>query len=216
MELPENNDHPNEQAAGAPSAAERILQRLNSAEPLDQTFAAELRVLADKVRRGDARRMFNASLSVVRHLGLAPDETLVEKVRCHFGRKGYSEKIQNWTLTIVWKLPAGDPLLIVAQAWKELGFAVEDFLRNYDAKSSLTENTQKLDAAALRGLKSQDFAVSSPKGKAPMLQPTRPGVTMTPPRVNQRKTPTSMKQTFPQRYSGRFLEGGAPGLGKRA
>jgi len=215
MELPEDNLL-DDQAESGSSIAESILRRLGSVDPLDQGFTAELRVLADKVRRGDARRMFNASLSVVRHIGLVPDEALVEKVRSHYGRKGYVEKNQILTRTIVWTLPAGDPLLIVSHAWRELGFMVEDLLRNYDGKSSMTEIAQKLDAVALRVRKSQEFAASSPKGRPPKNSETRPGVTMTPPRVNQKKTPSSMKQTFPQRYSGRFLEGGAPGLGKRA
>jgi len=215
MELPEDNLL-DDQAESGSSIAESILRRLGSVDPLDQGFTAELRVLADKVRRGDARRMFNASLRVVRHIGLVPDEALVEKIRSHYGRKGYVEKNQILTRTIVWTLPAGDPLLIVSHAWRELGFTVEDLLRNYDGKISMTEIAQKLDAVALRVRKSQDFAASSPKGRPPKIPETRPGVTMTPPRVNQKKTPSSMKQTFPQRYSGRFLEGGAPGLGKRA
>ncbi len=91
MESPEDKQLGDQAESGSP-IAESILRRLGSPDSLDQAFTAELRVLADKVRRGDARRMFNASLSVVRHLGLAPDKALVEKVRCHFGRKGYSEK----------------------------------------------------------------------------------------------------------------------------
>jgi len=162
--------------------------------------------------------MFNASLRVVSHLGLAGDEQTIERVKCHFGRKGYVEKFQNWTLTIIFTRPAGDPLLIVAHAWMTLAFTVEEFLRIYDAKGSLSDMAQELDAIALRLKTSQAYAASLPKGNPTKIKttPMRPGVTMTPPQVDFRRTPGSMRQTFPQRYHGRFLEGGAPGLGKRA
>lgn len=207
-----------DEKAPAPSTAEGILQRLSSPDPTDKAFVAGLRALADKARRGDARRMFNASLKVVSHLGLAGDEPTIERVKCHFGRKGYVEKFQNWTLTIIWTRPAGDPLLIVAHAWMALAFAVEEFLRIYDAKGPLTDIAQEIDAIARRVEISQAYLASLPKGNPTKtsINPVRPGVTMTPPQVEFRRTPGSMRQTFPQRYPGRFLEGGAPGLGKRA
>lgn len=205
--------------APAPSTAERILQRLRSSEPTDLAFVASLRALVDKARRGDARRMFNASLSVVSHLGLAGDERTVERVRAHFGRKGYVEKRPSaWRLTIIWTRPAGDPLLIVAHAWMALAFAAEEFLRVYDSQGPLTDIAQEIDAIALRVETSQEYVASLPKGNPAKTKttPMRPGVTMTPPQVEFRRTPGSMRQTFPQRYPGKFLEGGAPGLGKRA
>lgn len=207
-----------EEKAPAPSTAEGILQRLSSSDPTDQEFVAGLRTLADKTRRGDARRIFNASLKVVSHLGLAGDERTIERIKSHFGRNGYVEKFQNWTLTIIFTRPAGDPLLIVAHAWMTLAFTVEEFLRIYDAKGSLSDTAQELDAVALRLKSSQAYAASLPKGNPTKIKttPVRPGVTMTPPQVDFRRTPGSMRQTFPQRYPGRFLEGGAPGLGKRA
>jgi hypothetical protein len=174
--------------------------------------------LANKARRGDARRIFNASLRVVSHLGLAGDERTIERIKSHFGRNGYVEKFQNWTLTIIFTRPAEDPLLTVAHAWMILAYTVEEFLRIYDAKGSLSDMAQELDAIALRLKTSQAYAASLPKGNPTKIKttPMRPGVTMTPPQVDFRRTPGSMRQTFPQRYHGRFLEGGAPGLGKRA
>lgn len=208
-----------DEKASAPSTAERILQRLSSSDPTDQAFVAGLRALADKPRRGDARRMFNASLSVVSHLGLAGDERTIERVKAHFGRKGYVEKRPSaWRLTIIWARPAGDPLLIVAHAWMALAFAAEEFLKVYDSQGPLTDIAQEIDAIALRVETSQEYVSSLPKGNPAKTKttPMRPGVTMTPPQVEFRRTPGSMRQTFPQRYHGRFLEGGAPGLGKRA
>jgi hypothetical protein len=208
-----------DEKAPAPSTAERILQRLSSSDPTDQAFVAGLRALADNVGRGDARRMFNASLKVVSHLGLAGDEPTIERVKCHFGRKGYVEqRPSGWRLTIIWTRPAGDPLLIVAHAWMALAFSVEEYLRIYDAKGSLSDIAQELDAVALRLKTSQAYVASLPKGNPTKTKttPMRPGVTKTPPQVDFRRTPGSMRQTFPQRYPGRFLEGGAPGLGKRA
>jgi hypothetical protein len=208
-----------EKAPALSTAAERILQRLSSSDPTDQAFVAGLRALAEKARRGDARRMFNASLSVVSHLGLAGDERTIERVKAHFGRKGYVEKRPSaWRLTIIWTRPAGDPLLIVAHAWMALAFTVEEYLRIYDAKGSLSAIAQELDAIALRVEISQAYLVSLPKGNPTKtkINPIRPRITMTPPQVEFRRTPGSMRQTFPQRYPGRFLEGGAPGLGKRA
>ena len=207
-----------DEKAPAPSTAEGILLRLSSSDPTDQAFVAGLRALADKARRGDARRMFNASLKVVSHLGLAGDERTIERIKSHFGRNGYVEKFQNWTLTIIFTRPAGDPLLIVAHAWMTLAFTVEEFLRIYDSKGSLSDMAQELDAVALRLKTSQAYAASLPKGNPTKIKttPVRPGVTMTPPQVDFRRTPGSMRQTLPQRYHGRFLEGGAPGLGKRA
>ena len=208
-----------EKAPALSTAAERILQRLSSSDPTDQAFVAGLRALAEKARRGDARRMFNASLSVVSHLGLAGDERTIERVKAHFGRKGYVEKRPSaWRLTIIWTRPAGDPLLIVAHAWMALAFTVEEYLRIYDAKGSLSAIAQELDAIALRVEISQAYLVSLPKGTPTKtkINPIRPRITMTPPQVEFRRTPGSMRQTFPQRYPGRFLEGGAPGLGKRA
>ena len=203
----------------APSIAEQILQRLRSSDPTDQAFATKLRALTDKARRGDARRVFNGSLRVVDYLGLTGDTQTIERVKCHFGRKGYVERSPSaWRLIIIWTRPAGDPLLIVAHAWMALAFAVGDFLRIYDSQGQLTDIAQEIDAIALRVETSQGHVASLPKGdpmktKAPLM---RPGVTMTPPQVEFRRTPGSMRQTFPQRYPGRFLEGGAPGLGKRA
>ena len=201
------------------STAEYILKRLNCSEPIDQTFVAELRALAENVGRGGARHIFNDSLSVVRHLGLSGDEQVVERVRSHFGRKGYVEKSQFvWSLTIVWTRPAGDPLLIVAHAWMAMAFSVKEFFRIYDAKDPLAEIAEELDAVELRVEVSQKYVASSPRGSPlkNMKTPTKPKITMSPLIVNQRRTPSSMRQTFPQRYPGRFLEGGAPGLGKRA
>ena len=208
-----------DEKAPASSTGERILRLLSSSDPTDQAFVAGLRALADKARRGDARRMFNASLRVVSHLGLAGDERTIERVKAHFGRKGYVEKRPSaWRLTIIFTRPAGDPLLIVAHAWMTLAFTVEEFLRIYDSKGSLSDMAQELDAVALRLKTSQAYAASLPKGNPTKIKttPVRPGVTMTPPQVDFRRTPGSMRQTFPQRYHGRFLEGGAPGLGKRA
>ena len=208
-----------DEKAPAPSTAEHILQRLSSSDPTDQAFVADLRALADNVGRGDARRMFNASLKVVSHLGLAGDEPTIERVKCHFGRKGYVEQRPSaWRLTIIWTRPAGDPLLIVAHAWMALAFTVEEYIRIYDAKGSLSAIAQELDAIALRVEMSQAYLASLPKGNPTKtkINPVRPGVTMTSPQVDFRRTPGSMRQTFPQRYPGRFLEGGAPGLGKRA
>jgi hypothetical protein len=207
-----------DEKAPAPSTGERILQLLSSSDPTDQAFVAGLRALANKARRGDARRIFNASLRVVSHLGLAGDERTIERIKSHFGRNGYVEKFQNWTLTIIFTRPAEDPLLTVAHAWMILAYTVEEFLRIYDAKGSLSDMAQELDAIALRLKTSQAYAASLPKGNPTKIKttPMRPGVTMTPPQVDFRRTPGSMRQTFPQRYHGRFLEGGAPGLGKRA
>ena len=208
-----------DEKAPASSTGERSLRLLSSSDPTDQAFVAGLRALADKARRGDARRMFNASLRVVSHLGLAGDERTIERVKAHFGRKGYVEKRPSaWRLTIIFTRPAGDPLLIVAHAWMTLAFTVEEFLRIYDAKGSLSDMAQELDAVALRLKTSQAYAASLPKGNPTKIKttPMKPGVTMTPPQVDFRRTPGSMRQTFPQRYHGRFLEGGAPGLGKRA
>jgi len=104
--------------------------------------------------------MFNASLKVVSHLGLAGDEPTIERVKCHFGRKGYVEQRPSaWRLTIIWTRPAGDPLLIVAHAWMALAFAVEEYLRIYDAKGSLSAIAQELDAIALRVEMSQAYLV---------------------------------------------------------
>ena len=195
------------------------MQLLSSSDPTDQAFVAGLRALANKARRGDARRIFNASLRVVSHLGLAGDERTIERVKAHFGRKGYVEKRPSaWRLTIIFTRPAEDPLLTVAHAWMILAYTVEEFLRIYDAKGSLSDMAQELDAVALRLETSQAYAASLPKGNPTKIKttPMRPGVTMTPPQVDFRRTPGSMRQTFPQRYHGRFLEGGAPGLGKRA
>ncbi len=209
---------PDDPSRDAPSTAKRILQRLSSSDPTDQAFVAGLRSLADKVGRGDARRMFNSSFSVVSHLGLAGDQPTIERIRSHFGRKGYVERFQHLSLTIIWTRPAGDPLLIIAHAWMAMAFSVKEFLRIYDSKGSLTDIAQELDAVGLRVAVSQTYLASLPKGNPNKSKttPMRPGVTMTPPQVELRKTPGSMRQTFPQRDPGRVLEGGAPGLGKRA
>jgi hypothetical protein len=99
-----------------------------------------------------------------------------------------------------------------------LAFAAEEFLKVYDSQGPLTDIAQEIDAIALRVETSQEYVSSLPKGNPAKTRttPMRPGVTMTPPQVEFRRTPGSMRQTFPQRYPGRFLEGGAPGLGKLA
>lgn len=198
--------------------AESILTKLKSTAPVDQKFVADLRVLSDKVRRGDAQQILNACVGVATHVGLVESKPIVERVKSHFGRRGYVEKIHSWGWSVIWTRPAGDPLLIVAHAWMALGFSVEEFLRIYDAKESLTDISKELNAVASRVTISQVYVASLPKGNPTKKEstPARPGVTMTPPQIKLKRTPGSMRQTFPQRYPGRFLEGGAPGLGKRA
>jgi hypothetical protein len=217
MELPCENA-PEHQANDETAIAERILHKLNSPAPVDQKFEADLRVLLAKVRIGDAQGILNACLNVVTHVGLVENKAVVDRVKSHFGRKGYVEKIYSWGWSVIWIRPAGDPLLIVAHAWMALGFSIEEFLRIYDAKESLTNISQELNAVASRVRISQFYVASLPKGNPTKKKsaPARPGVTMTPPQIKFKRTPGSMRQTFPQRYPGRFLEGGAPGLGKRA
>jgi hypothetical protein len=197
----------------APSFAEALRLRLCSVEPGDVIFAQELRKLATPP--GNPKKLLRAALAVTRHLGLDLDEKTVGRVQSAFGRSGMVVRERTWRTTLYFRPTAGDQLGIVAHCWLDLAQAATDFVGAIDTNKPSGDCARSLDDATRRVRLAHASVVAPPKAPEPSPK-AKGGSKLRPTFPKPRSTPPSMRSTLPEGHVGRFLEGGAPGLGKRA
>lgn len=197
----------------APSFAEALRLRLCSVEPGDVIFAQELRKLATPP--GNPKKLLRAALAVTRHLGLDLDEKTVGRVQSAFGRSGMVVRGRMSRTKLYFRPTAGDQLGIVAHCWLDLAQAATDFVGAIDAEKPSDDFARSLDDTIRRVRLAHASLVAPPKPPEPSPK-AKGGSKLRPTFPKPRSTPPSMRSTLPERHVGRFLEGGAPGLGKRA